>query len=87
MNGLPTSAPANDVIERARDAIESYRPFIRPDGCDLEFLGVKDGMARIRILGLESGCCLQAEVTLQRMVERHLRAAVPEIRGVVSICE
>jgi Fe-S cluster biogenesis protein NfuA len=75
---------ADPLVERTRAVIESFRPFIQADGGDVEFLGVEDGIARVRLRGACSGCP-HAAITLQMGIERHLRERVPEIKAVVNV--
>jgi Fe-S cluster biogenesis protein NfuA len=81
---MPTPPEAKSLVERTREVIESFRPYIQADGGDIEFIGVEDGIAQVRLHGACSGCP-HAAMTLQMGVERHLRAAVPEIKGVVNM--
>jgi Fe-S cluster biogenesis protein NfuA len=81
---MPTPPEAKSLEERTREVIESFRPYIQADGGDIEFIGVEDGIAQVRLHGACSGCP-HAAMTLQMGVERHLRAAVPEIKGVVNV--
>ena len=72
------------IQERAREVIDSIRPFIQADGGDIEFLGVENGTVKVRLQGACSGCP-HAAYTLTLGVERHLRERVPEISGVVNV--
>ena len=74
----------HSLAERTRAAIESFRPYIQADGGDIEFVGVEDGIAQVRLHGACCGCP-HAAMTLQMGVERHLRELVPEIKGVVNV--
>ena len=75
---------AKSIEERVREVIESFRPYIQADGGDIDFIGVEDGIAQVRLKGACTGCP-HASVTLQMGVERHLRERVPEIKGVVNM--
>ena len=79
-----TAHPADSLHERARAVIESFRPYIQADGGDVEFLGVENGVAKVRLQGACHGCP-HAAMTLQMGIERHLRERVPEIQGVVNV--
>lgn len=72
------------LTERTRAVIESIRPYIQADGGDIEFVGVADGIAQVRLHGACCGCP-HAAMTLQMGVERQLRELVPEIKGVVNV--
>ncbi|MEW6252424.1 MAG: NifU family protein [Planctomycetota bacterium] len=75
--------PAESIADRARNVVESIRPYIQGDGGDIEFLRIEDGIAHVRLRGACCGCP-HAAMTLQMGVERRLRALVPEIKGVVN---
>lgn len=79
-----TTPGGESLVERARAVIESFRPYIQADGGDIEFIGVEDGVAQVRLRGACCGCP-HAAMTLQMGVERQLRARVPEIKGVVNV--
>ena len=81
---MPTPPEAQSLADRTREVIESFRPYIQADGGDIEFIGVQDGIAQVRLKGACSGCP-HAAMTLQMGVERHLRERVPEIKGVVNV--
>jgi Fe-S cluster biogenesis protein NfuA len=75
---------AKSLEERTREVIQSFRPYIQADGGDLEFLGIENGKAKVRLKGACVGCP-HAAMTLQMGVERHLRERVPEIQGVINV--
>jgi Fe-S cluster biogenesis protein NfuA len=75
---------AQPLEERVRAVIESFRPYIQADGGDIEFVGVENNVAQVRLQGACVGCP-HAAMTLQAGVERHLKERVPEITGVVNL--
>lgn len=75
--------PADTIEQRARDVIESFRPYIQADGGDVEFVALVDGIVHVRLRGACTGCP-HAAITLQMGIERHLREIVPEVKGVVN---
>ncbi len=83
MSETPDGA-ASSVEQRAREVVDSIRPFIQADGGDIEFVGIEDGTVMVRLRGACSGCP-HAASTLALGVERHLRERVPEITGVVNV--
>ena len=82
MNDLNPEAAS--LESRTRAVIDSFRPYIQADGGDIEFIGIEDGIAQVRLRGACSGCP-HAAITLQMGIERHLRERVPEIKGVVNL--
>jgi len=75
---------AQTLEQRAKEVIESFRPAIQADGGDIEFVGIEDSIAQVRLKGACVGCP-HAAMTLQHGVERYLRERLPEIQGVVNL--
>ncbi len=73
----------NAVEQRAREVVESFRPYIQADGGDIEFVRLEGTSAHVRLRGACRGCP-HAAMTLQMGVERHLRELVPQITNVVN---
>lgn len=76
----PSDAQLGD---RVRIALESVRPQLRADGGDVELVEVREARAVLEFQGSCVGCSL-ANVTLTRLLERHLREAVPELVAVTA---
>lgn len=70
--------------ERVGQIIADFRPFIRADGGDIDFVGVENGVVRVRLRGACVGCP-SSFMTLQMGLERLLRERIPEIRAVENI--
>lgn len=62
------------------DLIESLRIYINQDGGDLEYLGYKDGVVSIRILGACVGCEF-IDITYNDGLEEILKDNIPEIKA------
>lgn len=60
-------------VERA---LEEIRPYIQSHGGQLEILGVREGVVRVRLAGSCSGCSGSA-ITLKRGVEAALKEGLP----------
>lgn len=75
---------AESLEQRVRDVVESIRPAIQSHGGDIDFVGIENKIAQVRLTGACSGCP-HAAMTLQNGVERLLREQVPEIQGVVNV--
>ncbi len=69
---------------RVEQVLESIRPYIQGDGGDLELLDIVNGIVQIRLAGACVGC-MHSMMTLQAGVERMLKEAVPEIKGVEAM--
>lgn len=73
------------VKERVSDVIDTIRPALQRDGGDIELVDVTDaGVVSVRLQGACSGCP-SAAMTLSMLVERKLRAEVPEVSELVSV--
>jgi Fe-S cluster biogenesis protein NfuA len=68
---------------RVKAALDEVRPALQMDGGDVEFVGVDDGVVRVRLLGACGGCPM-ATMTLVGFVEERVKQRVPEVRHVVS---
>ena len=70
---------------RVRAALDDVRPGLLADGGNLELLEVDDdGTVTVTLQGACAGCPA-AEMTLQLLVEPHLRRTVPGVTGVVAV--
>lgn len=71
------------LAERVRIALEDVRPQLQADGGDVELVEVRDASAVLDFRGSCVGCSLAGQ-TLTRLLEQHLRTAVPELVSVVA---
>jgi Fe-S cluster biogenesis protein NfuA len=69
------------MIEKVKAALDSIRPALQADGGDVEFLGVDDGVVRVRLTGACAGCPM-ATLTLKEGIEQRLKELVPEVKAV-----
>ena len=70
-----------DVETRVRNALEDVRPYLGSHGGDVEFLGVEDGVARLRLAGTCNGCP-SSTVTLKNAIEEALLKAAPDLERI-----
>jgi Fe-S cluster biogenesis protein NfuA len=74
-----------ETIEaRVAKALEQLRPRLQADGGDIEFLGLENGVVKVKLKGACAGCPMSA-MTLKNGVERYLKENVPEIVRVDSV--
>jgi Fe-S cluster biogenesis protein NfuA/nitrite reductase/ring-hydroxylating ferredoxin subunit len=66
--------------ERVDAALDSVRPYMESHGGNIELLGIEDGVAQLRLEGSCDGCGA-SQSTLELTVERALRDAAPDLRG------
>jgi Fe-S cluster biogenesis protein NfuA len=66
------------------DVLDQIRPALHADGGDVEFLGFKDGVVQLRLMGACESCPISM-VTLKDGIERRLRSAVPEVMEVIAV--
>ncbi len=74
----------NGMEQKVREAIEAIRPNLQMDGGDIEFHGLEDNKAKVKLTGA-CAHCPSATVTLKMGVEAHLKKVVPEIDGVIPV--
>ncbi|MFH0764378.1 MAG: NifU family protein [Candidatus Omnitrophota bacterium] len=70
--------------EKIEKALEKIRPGLQQDGGDIEFVGVENGVVKVRLKGACAGCPM-SQVTLANFVEKELRKEVPEIKKVEAV--
>lgn len=76
--------PDAGLRERVEKVLDTIRPYVQGDGGDIELLDVTDGVVQLRLAGACVGC-MHSMMTLQAGVERLIRDAVPEIKGVEAM--
>ena len=69
---------------KVEQVLDTIRPYIQGDGGDIELLDIVGGIVQIRLAGACVGC-MHSMMTLQAGVERMLKEAVPEIKGVEAM--
>ena len=70
--------------ERVEKVLETIRPMLQADGGDIELVDVVDGVVKVRLRGMCSGCPM-AGMTLKNGVEAKLREAIPEVKSVEEV--
>ncbi len=75
----------NDILANIESSIEEIKPFLQRDGGDIEFVEyTPDNIVNVRLQGACSGCP-GATITLQAIVERIIKEAVPEVEAVRAV--
>src|SRR5215213_3455214 len=70
-----------DVETRVVKALEEARPYLQSHGGNVEFLGVKGGVARLRMQGSCSGCP-SSTMTLKLAIEEAIQKTAPDLEGI-----
>lgn len=76
--------PVDELHARVAEIIDSFRPFIRADGGEIDFVGIQSGIVRVRLRGACAGCP-SSFMTLQMGIERTLRERIPQVRAVENV--
>ena len=71
-----------DVDARIQRALDRVRPYLGSHAGGVEYLGVSDGVARLRLEGSCHGCP-SSTVTVQLAIEGAVQDAAPEVAEVV----
>ena len=74
----------DDLNERVEATLAMIRPSLQADGGDVEFVGIEDGIVKVKLQGACHGCPMAA-MTLQMGIERILKKEVPEVKGVEKV--
>lgn len=84
---VQTMPLSGELTERVRDILNSeVNPGLAQHGGKAELIGVRDGVAEIRLTG---GCqgCGAAKMTLSLGIEQTLRGKIPELLGVRDVTD
>lgn len=74
-----------NLIGRAKEALESIRPYLEADGGNITVESISDDLTlHVQLHGACSSCSM-SEMTLRAGVEEAIKHAVPEIQHVVAI--
>lgn len=75
-----------DLETQLKAEIAKMRPYLERSGGRLELLGVEDSVAKVAVTLTKPGASmLVASLQLASGIERTLRNAVPELRGVEAV--
>jgi Fe-S cluster biogenesis protein NfuA len=69
------------VEERVAQALEEVRPYLGSHGGDVELVGIRGGVAQVRLQGTCNGCP-SSSATLRHAIEEAITRAAPELEGV-----
>ena len=73
------------IVEReVREALEEVRPHLQADGGDLDFVGIENGVVKVRLKGSCAGCPM-SQNTIKWGVENYLKKKIPGIKAVEAI--
>lgn len=75
-----------DTKQRVQAEIDKMRPYLERSGGVVEFVGIEDSVAHLRVWLTRPGSSrLVSSLQLKSGVERALRNAIPDLRGVEAI--
>lgn len=70
--------------EKIEKALSKIRAALQQDGGDIEFVGIENGVVKVRLKGSCAGCPM-SQMTMANFVETELRKEVPEIKRVEAV--
>ena len=70
--------------EKIKAALDEIRPSLQADGGDIEFLGVDNGVVKVKLKGACAGCPMST-MTIKWGVENLLKKKVPEVVRVDAV--
>lgn len=70
-----------DVETRVLGALDEVRPYLESHGGNVQFLGIEDGVAHLRLEGSCDGCP-SSTVTLKLAIEEAIQKAAPDLEGI-----
>jgi Fe-S cluster biogenesis protein NfuA len=65
-------------------ALNEVRPHLQMDGGDVELVGVKDGVVKVKLTGHCTGCPM-SQMTIKWGVENYLKKKVPGVKAVEAV--
>ena len=74
----------SDLHQRIEEALDEIRPFLKPDGGDIELVAVENDTVKVQLLGACVGCSVN-QMTLKQGVELTVKKYAPEIKEVISV--
>ncbi len=85
MSQVEAQVQDSEILANIESSIEEIKPFLQRDGGDIEFVEyTSDNIVNVRLQGACSGCP-GATITLQAIVERIIKEAVPEVEAVRAV--
>ena len=72
------------VASRVKETLEELRPRLQADGGDIEFLGVDQGIVKVKLRGACAGCPMST-MTIKMGVEQYLKKKIPEVVRVEAL--
>ena len=70
-----------DLETRVLNALDEVRPYLQSHGGNVEFLGIEDGVVRLRLQGSCDGCPSSA-MTLKLAIEEAIQKSAPDLEGI-----
>ncbi len=70
-----------DVETRVAHALEGVRPYLQSHGGNVELIGIKEGVAYLRLQGHCNGCP-SSTMTLKLAIEEAIHKAAPDLLGI-----
>ncbi len=74
----------DDLKNEVEKSLEKIRPMLQMDGGDVELVGVKDGVVKVKLKGACHGCPM-SQMTLQHGIEQTLKKDIPGIEKVEAV--
>ena len=69
--------------DKIQTVLNKIRPMLQADGGDVEFVGLEEGVVKVRLQGACAGCPM-SQMTLKNGIERLLKQEIPEVKSVES---
>lgn len=73
-----------DLRERVAARLDEMRPYLERSGARVELVGMEDGIAQVKVW-LVRPSLLVASLQLKSGIERLLKDAIPDLRGVEAL--
>ena len=75
-----------DLAASVKAELAKMRPYLERSGAEVQLVGIEDSLARIHLVLTRPGTSrMIATLQLASGIERALRRAIPELRGVEAV--
>jgi len=70
--------------KKVKEVLDKVRPSLQADGGDVEYVGMDDGVVKVKLTGACAGCPM-SQMTLKMGIEKLLKKEIPEVKEVVAV--
>lgn len=74
-----------EIYSKVESSLDTIRPYLKADGGDIKVMEITDDMVvKVKLLGACESCPMSF-MTMKAGVEKSIKDAIPEIRGIETV--